>query len=354
MVPKLRKALQRASVAELADSGSRTDAALLEAAHDAGLEIESAGVLAGDVLEGVEDEEWLEWLGGLARSGDALDRGGRAPRVLRQAMASQWLVEARIRSSEPRGGEVRLDVNIPLRARAMHRVSIDTRRWRWRHVALSILQGAIVVFDRLATDPGADPLEYTWEFGDGESATGIDLTQPSHIYVPNDTYVATLTVRDGDGGEDTDVVQVRINNVAPVVVPGDDEFRANEGEALTISVQTFDPGDDTLFIEWDFRDGDTADGTFKGASSTTGGGEPSESIALARLGRDSPISRASKPAAYPLAFFIFMTSPFSTAPALSARPLTQSTASGGNRTPRLHRPGVSPPQNKATDRSPVA
>ena len=119
-------------MAELLECGARTDAALLEASHDAGLEIESAGVIAGDVLDGVEDEEWLEWRGGLSRSGDSL--GTEAPRVLRQAMASQWLVEAHIRSSEPRGGEVRLDLNIPLRARAMHRVSIDTRRWRWRHV----------------------------------------------------------------------------------------------------------------------------------------------------------------------------------------------------------------------------
>ena len=44
---------------------------------------------------------------------------------LRSGLAMQWLVEAHICSSEPRGGEVRLDPDVPLRARAAHLVSVD-------------------------------------------------------------------------------------------------------------------------------------------------------------------------------------------------------------------------------------
>ena len=47
---------------------------------------------------------------------------------------SSWLVEAQVRSVDARGAEVRLDLGTPLRSRPLQRVSLDSRRWVWRHV----------------------------------------------------------------------------------------------------------------------------------------------------------------------------------------------------------------------------
>ena len=58
----------------------------------------------------------------------------RRPLELPQRVALQWLVGGFIRSAEARGSEVRLDLGIALRARAAHRVSVESRRWCWRHV----------------------------------------------------------------------------------------------------------------------------------------------------------------------------------------------------------------------------
>ena len=56
------------------------------------------------------------------------------PLDLPRRVAQQWLVEGLIRSAESRGSEVRLDLGIALRARAALRVSVESRRWCWRHV----------------------------------------------------------------------------------------------------------------------------------------------------------------------------------------------------------------------------
>ena len=46
-----------------------------------------------------------------------------------------------------------------------------------------------------STDPDGDTLSYHWDFGDGKSSTEVN---PSHTYRKSGTYVAVLTVTDGD------------------------------------------------------------------------------------------------------------------------------------------------------------
>jgi hypothetical protein len=46
-----------------------------------------------------------------------------------------------------------------------------------------------------SSDPEGSTLTYSWEFGDGSSATGV---KPSHAYASGDSYQVTLTVTDGD------------------------------------------------------------------------------------------------------------------------------------------------------------
>jgi len=106
-----------------------------------------------------------------------------------------------------------------------------------------------------ATDPGDDPLTYTWDFGEG---TVIQGQFPSFAYASHGTYDVTLTVSDGDGGSDSETQRVVIRNAPPVidamVVSG-----GQEGDLLTFSGSATDPGGVPVSYSWDFDDG-TPDG----------------------------------------------------------------------------------------------
>ncbi len=84
-------------------------------------------------------------------------------------------------------------------------------------------QGRVCSFVAAAEDPAgaADPLTYQWDFGDGvDPVSGVDLTAVNHIYSDFGGYTLTLTVSDGDGGEDTAAWDIQVNQVVPPVVTG--------------------------------------------------------------------------------------------------------------------------------------
>ncbi|MEA3357297.1 MAG: LamG-like jellyroll fold domain-containing protein, partial [Patescibacteria group bacterium] len=49
-------------------------------------------------------------------------------------------------------------------------------------------------------DPDGSIVAYEWDFGDGDTATGV---APTHTYVQNGTYTVTLTVTDNEGTSNT-------------------------------------------------------------------------------------------------------------------------------------------------------
>ena len=63
-------------------------------------------------------------------------------------------------------------------------------------------------------DPGNDELTYTWDFGDGETGIGRDV---SHSFTDNGSYTVTATVRDDDGASTSSTMEVTVNNVAPTI-----------------------------------------------------------------------------------------------------------------------------------------
>jgi PKD repeat protein len=64
-------------------------------------------------------------------------------------------------------------------------------------------------------DPDGDALSYTWDFGDGNQATGINV---SHTYQFVGSYKATLIVSDGLGGTATDHVVISVTRT-PTTMP---------------------------------------------------------------------------------------------------------------------------------------
>ncbi|MEZ6119851.1 MAG: PKD domain-containing protein [Pirellulaceae bacterium] len=61
--------------------------------------------------------------------------------------------------------------------------------------------GQAVTFSVSASDPGVnDSLTYSWDFGQGDPQSGVNLVSPTHTYSASGTYNGTLTVTD-DAGE---------------------------------------------------------------------------------------------------------------------------------------------------------
>ncbi|MCH8816630.1 MAG: PKD domain-containing protein [Chloroflexi bacterium] len=95
-------------------------------------------------------------------------------------------------------------------------------------------------------------VSYEWDFGDGETASGITA---SHIYADNDVYTVTLTVTDDGGSTGSDTALATVANVAPVAAAGG-PYAGETGSPITFTGGVSDPGlADTHTFAWDFGDG---------------------------------------------------------------------------------------------------
>ena len=119
------------------------------------------------------------------------------------------------------------------------------------------MEGAPIAFSVSATDPGADTITFTWDFGDSGSATGASA---SHTYVDNGTYTVTVTANDGDGGTDSQTETVVVGNVAPVITST--SFGSGiEGDPIPFNVTWTDSSSaDTHTVNWNFGDSSSGNG----------------------------------------------------------------------------------------------
>jgi uncharacterized repeat protein (TIGR01451 family) len=124
-----------------------------------------------------------------------------------------------------------------------------------------IKEGDSVSFSGSFLDPARQILlseeTIVWNFGDGNTASGV-LT-PTHTYGDNGEYAVTLTVTDTQGDVGQDFLTVTVLNVAPTVDAGPDQ-KAEPGDLLSFTGSFTDPGtDDTHTFHWDLGDGTTID-----------------------------------------------------------------------------------------------
>jgi subtilisin-like proprotein convertase family protein len=125
------------------------------------------------------------------------------------------------------------------------------------------------------TDPDAgDTFTLTVDWGDGSAPevfnypAGTTSFSESHQYLdddptgtPSDVLDVNLLLEDDAGGSDTDMVQVTVNNVDPVVNAGAD-ISVLLGNPAAFNGSFTDVGTlDSHTIEWDFGDGATASGS---------------------------------------------------------------------------------------------
>ena len=104
-----------------------------------------------------------------------------------------------------------------------------------------------------ASDADGEIVNYTWNFGDGNTSYGKNVT---HRYIDNGTYTVTLTVMDDDGGTTSYPRNINVSNVAPTASFTYDPDDPKTGKYITFRTTSSDPDGDIVNVTWNFDDGD--------------------------------------------------------------------------------------------------
>ena len=116
-----------------------------------------------------------------------------------------------------------------------------------------------VNFDGSGSSDDVGVTDYLWDFGDGNTDSGINVT---HTYTVPGDYSAALTVSDGELSDSTSVnITVLPENRAPTaefsISPTGD---IDTETTVSFSASASDPDGDAVTFAWDFGDGATANG----------------------------------------------------------------------------------------------
>jgi PKD repeat protein len=116
-----------------------------------------------------------------------------------------------------------------------------------------------VTFDASPSyDPDGTVVAYSWDFGDGTTATGIRV---SYSYPDSGAYTVTLTVTDDDGATDTVAVTKTVRNQSPVAIFTESAENMYVDDTITFNAaESYDPDGTVVAYSWDFGDGTTASG----------------------------------------------------------------------------------------------
>jgi len=119
-----------------------------------------------------------------------------------------------------------------------------------------VAAGDVISFDASASaDPDGALTAYMWDFGDGNTGTGLTAT---HIYIEDGSYAVSLTVTDEAGVENSSATLMRAIMVNPAPVAG----LVNTGALCIGAATSWTSGfGDTVAASWDFGDGTTASGS---------------------------------------------------------------------------------------------
>ena len=121
-----------------------------------------------------------------------------------------------------------------------------------------------------SSDPESGPLTYAWDFGDGNSGTGVN---PSHTYTGGGVYTVTLVVNDGvsDSAPVTTTADITEVNDVPVADPGG-TYNCTEGSPVAMDGSgSWDLESSTLNYDWDFGDGSSGTGVVPSHTYASGG-----------------------------------------------------------------------------------
>ncbi len=110
-----------------------------------------------------------------------------------------------------------------------------------------------------STDADGDELTYSWDFGDGTTGDGANV---SHLYTMSGQYTVRLVVNDNSESAcsiSDDTILVNLNK-SPIAEAGDNQITCTGNEVIFDgSGSSVEPGD-VISYNWDFGDGATAVG----------------------------------------------------------------------------------------------
>lgn len=110
-----------------------------------------------------------------------------------------------------------------------------------------------------STDTDGSIVSYDWDFGDGNTGTGVN---PTHIYQAPGDYNVSLRVTDNTNVQNNyheDFINVKINRV-PLADAGPDEISAPGNEISFDGSNSFDTDGEIVRYVWEFGDGSSAEG----------------------------------------------------------------------------------------------
>ncbi len=154
-------------------------------------------------------------------------------------------------------------------------------------------------------DPDGSIVSYSWNFGDGGTASGEKVT---HMFNQTGNYIVTLTVEDDSGNKGFAIVVIQVRekptiiNMLPIAIArANHYFGIAPFTAQFNASQSFDPDGEITSYEWDFNGIATASGveatyTFREAGNyivtltiTDNNGASSETSLLVQV-REAPES----------------------------------------------------------------
>jgi PKD repeat protein len=118
----------------------------------------------------------------------------------------------------------------------------------------SVPTGTTINFNAsLSYDPDGNIVEYSWDFGDNTSATGVIV---SHSYADDGVYTVTLTITDDDGVTARATATKNISNRPPVASFTQSADIVYTGELIRFNAsESYDPDGKVVSYFWEFGDG---------------------------------------------------------------------------------------------------
>ena len=119
--------------------------------------------------------------------------------------------------------------------------------------------GDPVSFDGSGSIPAETIVSYDWDFGDGETGTGVTV---SHTYAVSGTFDVTLTVSDGTVQDsDTTTADITKKDGEPIPTIQVEEIPKSSGQCYTFDGSgSVDPDGEIVSYDWDLGDDTTASG----------------------------------------------------------------------------------------------
>jgi PKD repeat protein len=126
--------------------------------------------------------------------------------------------------------------------------------------AQTAFEDEVVYFSGVGTDTISDlaTLSFKWDFDDGNTATGKDVT---HIFKDEGIYEVTLSVSDQNSGVGTHTTSITIINPPPVADAGWSQYGYEDQTMKFLGTGLDTPSDQSLLTyTWDFGDGTSGSG----------------------------------------------------------------------------------------------